>query len=138
MPASPPDDSILRQWRGWPSDPTPRYWPCWRRNESDDPCSWEAVEPCPKHEPVQRAAVKYGGRVFSVARPFRHDSAIRLARHELGDEAFEAARPTATQGFVLPDGRFISRKAAYAAARRSGQLRDKPVPGGILTSEDLW
>lgn len=133
-----PIEERLRKWNGWPSDKSPPFWPCWRRNEEDDPCSWDAVEACPRHEPVQRAAVMYAGRVFSVARPFRHDAAIALAHHELGDEAFTAARPTAEQGFTMADGRFISRKAAYVLAKRSGQLRKPLIGGGILTSEDLW
>lgn len=133
--AGPPDEATLRKWRG--SDPGRRLWPCRRRGDAQDPCSWEEAESCPRHEPVQRAAVKYGGVVFSVARPFRHDAAIRLAFHELGEKAFNNARPTAEQGFVVSDGRFVSREEALVIARRSGQLPGSLL-GGILTSEDLW
>lgn len=72
------------------------------------------------------------GEVYSVARPGRHHDVIAL----MGD----AFKQHDTQGFLIKDGRFVTRKAALVCAIRSGQL---PEDGGKwpqhgLFSEDLW
>lgn len=129
-----PTKDDLARWAGWPQDPLARHWQC-------RACAWNAVEGCPEHEPVQRAAVQYAGQTFDVARPYRHDAAIRLAHFRLGDAAFEAARREAEQGFMAwHRGKivFARRQAAFAIAARAGQVDRGKLLGPILTSEDLW
>ncbi len=72
------------------------------------------------------------GEVFSLPPPARHHSVIALMadRFDQRDE----------QGFLLSDGRFARRKAAYVVAVYAGQLvdGDGTAPQHGLFSEDLW
>ena len=87
---------------------------------------------------VVRAAIRietpFGEIPFSLAQPKRHFEIIEELRLRGYDGPVQGDR----QGFILSDGRFVMRLAAYSVARRAGQIRRGELIGSILTSEDLW
>lgn len=64
-------------------------------------------------------------------------------RHGCCGSAYLAANKDAKrwdaceQGFLTTKNRFLTRSEALELVKSTGQL-DKPLMGGILTSEDLW
>lgn len=85
---------------------------------------------------IVRAAIRDNlGGVWSVPIPGRHHDVIREMR-EAGYKGPVSGRDQ--QGFLLNDGRFIRRKAAYRIAKRAGQLLQEEPIGADVTSEDLW
>ncbi len=84
---------------------------------------------------VVRAAIRddFGG-VHSVPIPGRHHDVIRQMR----DAGYKGPIGGDHQGFLLNDGRFVSRKVAGALVRKNGQLGRARMIGSLLTSEDLW
>lgn len=83
---------------------------------------------------VEAAAVLLGGEVYSLPSPKRHHDVV-IMMYERGLD------PRGEQGFLLSDGRFCTRRAAYLVAEQAGQLLPRQ-PGGYdgleLYSEDLW
>lgn len=85
-------------------------------------------------ETVDRAAIRYEGRVWSMPRPARHHNIVyMMARTEdLPPEAMH------DQGFVTSRGRYVDRYEARALAEAANQL----LPGAYvlpqLFSEDVW
>lgn len=75
------------------------------------------------------------GKVFSVSKPGRHCNVIWLM-----DAKGPKFSQRDEQGFVLSDGRFVTRKAAYQVAVVAGQIKDGDgvAPQHGLFSEDLW
>lgn len=75
------------------------------------------------------------GKVWSVPPPGRHHDVIQLMRAEgyTGPVSGEDQ-----QGFLLNDGRFCRRKAAYFVAVRAGQLKNGKTISSQVTTEDLW
>ena len=64
-------------------------------------------------------------------------------RHSCCGGVYMAMNPLAkswdhcTQGFLTTKNRFLDRNDALVLVRATGQL-NKPIIGGVLTSEDLW
>jgi len=79
-------------------------------------------------------AVMYAGRVYHLPKPNRHHDVIRSIPG--------GVKGPDIQGFILDDGKFLSRRYAYRLARDNGQLNRKPgeqfYQGPELYSEDLW
>lgn len=85
---------------------------------------------------ITKAALRTpDGKVWSVPRPGRHDSAIQFV-YEQGYERRDIA--DAEQGFVDEDEQFYTRAEALELVQANGQLDRPLLGGGILTSEDLW
>jgi hypothetical protein len=76
---------------------------------------------------------EYINPMLSAPAPARHDRLLRLYRRLTG--ATHTDRDA--QGFLLSDGTFCRRKAAWALARRNGQLKGE-VKGDTFTSENVW
>lgn len=83
---------------------------------------------------VECAAIADSGIVFRMSRPARHGDLIRaMARIGVPTPIIGA------QGFVLTDGRFVSRRQAKRCAYAAGQItRERYESGRIFCSEDLW
>jgi len=86
---------------------------------------------------VDRAAIQTDeGNIFSVARPGRHHDVIR----EIRESGYKGAVGGERQGFVLSDGRFVTRKEALQVAIETKQVEyymcHAPMVG--LFSEDIW
>lgn len=74
------------------------------------------------------------GRIESLPAPARHNDVIRHLS-DLG----HSWPIKGTQGFVLDDGTFVTRRAALSIAERAGQLIREPIaPAHGLFSEDVW
>ena len=84
------------------------------------------VEEC-----ISKAAVECGDWVFTVPRPLRHDSALRVAYYELKPEGALGE----VQGFLTSYGRFVDREEAAQIAFEAGQITKKKWE---LFSEDVW
>ena len=85
-------------------------------------------------ETIERAAISYGGVVYSVPRPGRHHNVIRLMVEEsgLGPDCMHC------QGFITSFGRFVDRYEAVKIASNAGQIKYKTFPLTQLFSEDVW
>ena len=88
-------------------------------------------------ETIDRAAIWYRGRTYSVARPGRHHDIIRAMDLAGIDPAH------GHQGFVTSSGRFVDRREARKIAEAAGQLLPVDDLGAIrqhpeLFSEDVW
>lgn len=84
---------------------------------------------------ITHVAIRFQGRVFSLPAPKRHHHIIRLIVDGLGVPCVDSHSDD--QGFLTDAGEYLTRDQAEAHARAVGQL-DKPIIGGVLTSEDLW
>lgn len=74
------------------------------------------------------------GEIVSLPVPARHYDIINHIVETMGDYPVRG-----TQGFLLSDGRFATRRAALAVAETAGQLIKEPVaPAHGLFSEDVW
>jgi hypothetical protein len=109
------------------------------------PCL-NALVTSPSRDPVQEAreverrvtgvAINHNdsGEIHSLPAPARHNDVIR--------ELSALGHPwpiRGTQGFVLDDGTFVTRRAALTIAERAGQLLSEPIaPAHGLFSEDVW
>jgi hypothetical protein len=82
-------------------------------------------------ETIERAAIRYAGKVYAVAQPGRHHDVIRSMT-----TAGIAAH--GHQGFVTSTGRFVGRYKAMVIADHAGQLRCKRPARPELFSEDIW
>ena len=84
-------------------------------------------------ETIARAAIFYNGVIYSVPRPGRHHTVIRM----MDADGFptEAMK---NQGFVTNTGRFVDRYEGARIARAAGQIVREPTPPDMLTSEDVW
>jgi len=88
---------------------------------------------------VVAAAIRKGGKeglIFSLPRPNRHHNIIH-AMHSLQEGL---AKRDCEQGFLLTNGRFVSRAQALQFAYLAGQLKPENKVGNPteLYSEDLW
>lgn len=83
---------------------------------------------------VERAAIMYQDEVFEVPRPGRHHTVIALMAARFGDGWYLTDD---VQGFVLSDGRFVTRKEAARIALENGQTPALRWPPDLY-SEDLW
>lgn len=73
------------------------------------------------------------GKVWSLPRPARHYQIIAKMR-ESGYTG-----PTHRQGFILSNGRYVTRAIAMQYAKEANQIKGgKLINPGVLTSEDLW
>lgn len=81
---------------------------------------------------IERAAIMWDGRIYSVPRPGRHHDVFRKYPHE-----FHRSK-TEEQGFVTQFGRFVNRYDALFIAMRRGQIRKKHGNPSMLFSEDMW
>jgi hypothetical protein len=94
---------------------------------------------------VERAAILLTtGEIVSVPPPGRHGDCIRVAAEarcwDTPDNTWHS-RLIQEQGFVLSDGTFVMRKAAWRIAKEAGQLLPRAPTdghGGRLYSEDVW
>jgi hypothetical protein len=94
---------------------------------------------------VERAAIRRDadGKVWSVPAPGRHHTVMGVMAQEfgwkIGDPPVDRG---CTQGFLLSNGRFATRKAAAIIAQRAKQLLERAPTGGSfahgLFSEDVW
>ena len=85
---------------------------------------------------IEAAAIRdIDGKVWSLPRPARHHDVIRSMR-EAGYVG--PVNGVDQQGFVLSDGRYCRRKAAWHVAEDAGQLKNGKMVGPQLTTEDLW
>lgn len=84
-------------------------------------------------EKIDRAAIRFGGVIYSVERPFRHNDVVRKIIYLTG---VEVVIPE-TQGFITSTGRFVERKEALDIATKAGQMRNTPHAHGLF-SEDVW
>lgn len=81
---------------------------------------------------ITGVAIKQDGQVYSMARPARHSD---LIEHLITNVGLKAPID-GEQGFLLHDGRYLSRKDACDWALLAGQISKKK--GLELQSEDLW
>lgn len=86
---------------------------------------------------VETASVRResDGKVWTLPRTARHNKVLWLIYEETGKRVGFSEY---TQGFNTDCGRFLTRKQALVVVRKSGQLKDGKIIGGVLTSEDLW
>lgn len=90
--------------------------------------------PTPPDLRVEKAAIKTAeGTVWSMDRPNRHCNIIWKIVAESGVPSVHGE----TQGFLLSDGRFATRKASAYIAIKNGQIKELKWPP-YLYSEDLW
>jgi len=82
---------------------------------------------------VFEVACRYGDLVVRAPRPSRHHTILQVA-HQLG---FTQSPHFDDQGFVLKDGRYVTRKEAAEIALASGQVKRLHAPP-YLYSEDLF
>jgi hypothetical protein len=86
-------------------------------------------------ETIERAAIFYDDKIYSVPPPGRHHTVIwMMAAEGLPTETMRLQ----SQGFVTSIGRFVDRYEAARIARAAGQLIREPTPPDMLTSEDVW
>lgn len=82
---------------------------------------------------VLAAAVRLGtGVVCFELPPARHHTVV----HKLHAEGHRQQQAD-EQGFILDDGRFVSREEAVGIAQRCGQIEEPKWPPKLY-SEDLW
>lgn len=85
---------------------------------------------------IESAAIRdIDGNVWSLPQPARHHDVIRFMR-ESGYTG--PVSGIDQQGFILSDGRFCRRKAAYSIAKKADQLKHGTMIGSQVTTEDLW
>lgn len=86
-------------------------------------------------ETIERAAIFYNDTIYSVPRPGRHHTVIKM----MYDDGFPTeAMALKNQGFVTSAGRFVDRYEGARVARAAGQIIREPTPPDMLTSEDVW
>ena len=85
---------------------------------------------------ITHVAILDGEVTYSMPEPGRHHDLIRQVS-ELKGAGFSGLE---TQGFLTEEGQFLTRRAAYALAFSTGQIKRKPhgYRGNELFSEDLW
>lgn len=94
----------------------------------------KAENPAPQTRPrVVAAAITYEGVTFSAPAPARHNDVLRKV-YALNNGAAIGC----DQGFLLDDGRFVTRTAAKALVKRNGQTTIADTHPSELFSEDLW
>jgi hypothetical protein len=87
--------------------------------------------------PLTHVAVRYRGEVYSLPEPNRHFHVIYLISSKFGGIYIDARDDD--QGFLDSSGRFLNRKQALVSAQVNNQLlKDRPIIGGRLYSENLW
>jgi hypothetical protein len=85
---------------------------------------------------VECAAIINSDVVFRMPRPARHHHLIR-AMAQIGVPT--PINATSAGGFVLTDGRFVTRRQAKRYAYAAGQItRERFESGRVFFSEDLW
>lgn len=85
---------------------------------------------------IESAAIRdIDGKVWTLPQPARHHDVIRLMR-ESGYTGPVSGQDQ--QGFLLSNGIYCRRKAAYSVAKKSGQLKNGKMIGSQITTEDLW
>ena len=79
------------------------------------------------------AAVRFQGVIFSMPRPHRH-------HHILHAQTGMGLRGLAhrDQGFLLSDGTYADRAAAWIIAKNAKQFKGEPHHPEHLFTEDLW
>ena len=85
---------------------------------------------------VVAAAVMWNGTVYSKPPPARHHHILHERMATLIGSRSHI--PKNTQGFLLSDGTFATRKEAAEVAIRAGQINSIQHPGHGLFSEELW
>lgn len=85
--------------------------------------------------PLTHVAIRVGGVVWSLPKPFRHHHIFQVMAH-LGVTPTDGGERD--QGFLDSAGRYLNRRQALVNASLHEQLKDGRTIGSILTSEDLW
>lgn len=82
---------------------------------------------------ITHVAVKYENQVYSLPAPDRHHHVLKVIYKKHNTTAYNK------QGFLTNEGKFVTRKEAFAIAKEACQIRDitKNVSGELF-SEDLW
>jgi archaellum component FlaG (FlaF/FlaG flagellin family) len=87
---------------------------------------------------ITHVAIRFQGVTYSLPPPNRHHDVIRLIVEQTGVKSVAAREDD--QGFLIDGEQYARRGAAFAHAKRCGQLK----PGGMgerlgkLFSEDVW
>lgn len=85
---------------------------------------------------ITHVAIRFRGKVWSLPRPYRHHHIIRVICY-LDPDVDCVDTHGDDQGFLTDSGQYLTRDQGEEHARACGQL-NKPIIGGVLTSEDLW
>jgi hypothetical protein len=81
-------------------------------------------------------AIKYGGKIWALKRPFRHHHVRHWIYLETGNSH---AEDTSVEGFIDHHGRFWDRTDALIIALENGQVKTQvPIRNDELCSESLW
>ena len=90
---------------------------------------------------ITHVAIRFRDQVWSLPRPYRHHHIIRviiwLSDHFGPGDVDCVDTHGDDQGFLTDSGQYLTRDQGEEHARACGQL-NKPIIGGVLTSEDLW
>lgn len=85
-------------------------------------------------EKIERAAILFEGKVWSVPKPGRHHDVLM----QIFKTGVQFVRGE-TQGFVTSTGRFVRREPAMRIAKKAGQILKEPTfQPHALFSEDVW
>ena len=93
-----------------------------------------------KIEYVMCAANYYDDNNDYLFKPYNIDKGLVYCgwRHACIFETMPKGTPNkCIQGFLTNKNRFLTRSEALDLVKKNGQL-NKPIIGGVLTSEDLW
>lgn len=84
---------------------------------------------------IEKVAIKYKGKVYSLPKPNRHHNVIKL----IYDETGKPIDGTDIQGFIDSENNFLNRKDALIVAKKTNQILDlNNIRANELFSEDLW
>ncbi len=86
-------------------------------------------------EKIEKAAILFQGRVYSVFPPGRHHDVVKAIIEQ--NPSVTRVMPN-VQGFVTSNGRFVQRDEACVIATKADQIKVKTNPAHLLFSEDVW
>jgi hypothetical protein len=87
--------------------------------------------------PLTHVALRFGGKVWALPRPYRHHH-IRNVILMLDHDVHSVDCRDEDQGFLDESGRYLNRRQAEVSAFLNEQVKNGKLIGGPLTSEDLW
>jgi hypothetical protein len=85
-------------------------------------------------ETIERAAVRYDGRIFAVPHPGGHNDVLRSMTAAGYDGLYALG---GVFGFITSKGRFVDRRAARVIARVAGQIRGSGIKAELFIG-DFW
>ncbi len=87
---------------------------------------------------ITHVAIRFQGRVWSLASPNRHHDVIRFIVDRTGVESVDVREDD--QGFLIDGETYCRRKPALRHAQACGQLKPDTLglKLGKLFSEDVW